>query len=138
MNLLVKIFAPKIFIDVNPNYFVFQLNEKHLELQTYVCIDDHNKILSVGEEPIESFIFNKIELFKNGSNQQVDKFEILEEFMKYAVKRLVSKTAMIRPVIVYRGTESFNQLFQGYENSIFENVAIRVGACAVYRENENA
>jgi len=136
LNIILRLFAPKIFVETNPTYFTFRLNEQSLQLQTYIYIDENQVIKSVGSEPSEYNNFFKIKLFENEINnmENIKKLDLLEEFMKFAIRKLTTKMAIIRPVIIYKGLDSFNHIFHGYESSIFERVAYAAGAASVFSE----
>ena len=136
LNAFLDRFAPKIYVEVSPESFVFRKNEACFQLQTYVFVAAEGagfRLVSAGEEPTAYGDALKIALFDNHQRLPagITKPELLEGFMRYAFKRLTTKTALLRPVVIYRGVNRLEHLFCGYQQALFRELAAAGGAVVV-------
>lgn len=121
----------KIHVNVTPERFVFQSDEKALELDT--CIH----YLLEGQEVTPVAIGDRVEipnarftdLFKS-EDPLIDHFYLLRLLLEYGIGKVFEKKFLSasKPELIFHGVEKLHKILGGYQFGIFETAAMQAGA----------
>lgn len=130
--------SPRITVEANPDAFTFTSPRATVRLNTYLCVTVEkglpHRIVSIGQEVSGVAEVVKIELFKPDATSRLpyDKLKALEAFFRYAFAETNPLPLIIavylRPILVFRGIQAFDSIFNGYQRGVFEHVAQEAGA----------
>jgi len=141
LSSILNLLSAKIEIEVSPDRFVFKRNDltKSLTTKVYLSNNTNNaKILGVGDEFVATQPNICVELFQEiqkGELPNLVKSQCLDAFFMYAFRLITKKSAMIRPRVVFKNSESLNALLSGYQDTILQTAAINAGARECLFEN---
>ncbi len=132
---LLEKWAPKIYVDARRDVFTFQCGSKFLQLSTCLHVSaagPEPRVLAVGDHAALPNA-TRIDLFADDSHMppNVEPLDVLCSFLAFALKNLMSKSAMIRPVFVFRNAQEFEGYFHGYQKTIFSLAGVSAGAMTV-------
>ena len=88
------------------------------------------RLVAVGNEPSASEPCLTVRLFSQSPPPvpDVSKEDCLEGFFRYAVGKVGRTSDLVRPRMIILGTQMFRDVFCGYEQWIFREMAMRSGA----------
>lgn len=123
---ILKLFAPRIEIYVEPNEFQFSHGFQRERISTYLFLSG-DKILGVGETFEGAEKCTRIDLFDPSQPPIMNKHWILEAFLRYGMRKVLKRKWTIKPRLYFRNTDSLNQICCGYQNSIIRMAALMNG-----------
>lgn|SRR5215470_285387 len=130
---LIRNFAPRLVIDVAPEAFTFSCNGTQRSLSAYLYVREHGglrEVVAVGQEVPAQQGLVRVDLFGPGHAPTDDRTEYLEKFLTYGLQ-LLRTWALIRPLVIVRGTYRLAPFLNGYEQGILRDVLRRAGASFV-------
>ena len=132
---ILKLFAPRIEIYIEPSEFQFTHGARRERIATYLFLSS-DKVLGIGEPFEGAKQCTRIDLFSPSSPATKNKLDALEAFLRYGIRKVLNRKWTIRPLLYIRNTESLNQLFCGYQNAIMRLAAQNSGAYECEIEGE--
>lgn len=125
-----------VIIDVTPEEFIFSWRGRSANIETYVYLFDDNgeyRILGIGEDFEGSNRCIRVELFseKLPPNNRILRSELLEAFIRFGLWKIIGRRILLRPTMVFRGTQNIEKILSGYQNTVLTDAAYKAGAHAV-------
>jgi len=131
---IINLISGKIQIEVSPDRFVFTRNDEVKSLKTTVFLSDDSKkrrVLGIGDDFVATQPNVCIRLFQEndaGILPALGKSECLDAYFRYAFRLITRRSAFVRPLVVFRNSESLNTLLCGYQDKVLLNSAMNAGA----------
>ena len=132
---ILKLFAPRIEVYVEPSEFRFTHGARRERIATYLFLSG-DMVLGVGETFEGAEKCTRIDLFDPSLNTTKNKLDVLEAFFRYGIRKVINRKWTIRPLLYIRNTESLNQICCGYQNAILRLAAQSGGAYECEIEGE--
>ena len=148
MNIISRFLAPRVTIDLNLDYVLFQKSETSFRLETYAFIiqeGENWRILSIGDPQIltEPGAI-KAHLFQNDNALPKNhRYSLLVKFFQYGIIRClkeakkISANPIFKPVVTVRGLEKLD-IFFGYQQIILENAIGSFAAEITFSDQEGS
>jgi len=128
-----RLFANKIEVDLHPDKFTVRCNDKSFAFDTFIDLSTDNKrlkVLGAGGNPQPDEPYIRIPLFKSPveNNSKYDLPELLDAYMRHVFMSVVSRTAFVRPKVIFRNTHALDQYLSGYQKVVLDRSAKMAGA----------
>ena len=126
--------APRIVIEASPDNFIFESRRSRVQIEPFVYTraDNESFIVAVGQDFPNDPSITRIDLFENCNypEQVSNRAMLLEAFLRFGITQVTGQSIVhfimryivLRPIIVFRGLESFAPLFCGYHRHIFDSL----------------
>ena len=126
--------APRIVIQASPDNFVFEFRESRIQVEPFVYVraDNENIVTAIGQDFPNDPGIVRIDLFKCSSQTErmSDRARVLECFLRFGIEQVIMRSPIhfimryfvLRPVIIFRGLDTFAPLFCGYHRHIFDTL----------------
>ena len=132
---ILKLFAPRIEIYIEPSEFRFTHGAQRERIATHLFLSG-DRVLGIGESFEGAEKCTRIDLFAPSLPSTQNKLDALEAFFRYGIRKVLNRKWTIRPLLYIRNTESLNQLLCGYQNAIIRFAAQNSGAYECEIEGE--
>jgi hypothetical protein len=130
--------APKISVQVSPVEFVFTKGADSRTFPTAVYVAPGSKgplFLGPDERSVGSSAAVRVNLFSGEPcpilPAESGRMWALEHYLAFAIREVIGKNIMVRPVITIAGVGKLSSLLSGYETSILTSGFIAAGALKV-------
>jgi hypothetical protein len=128
-----RLFANKIEVDLLPDEFTVRCKDKSFTFGTFIDLSTDNKrtkVVGAGGNPQPNEPYLRIPLFKSPveNNSKYDLPELLDAFMRHIFRRVVNRSALVRPKVIFRNINSFDQYLSGYQKIVLDHSAKMAGA----------
>ncbi len=134
--------APRIVIEASPDNFVFDSGKSRLQLKPILYFNNEQCVVAIGQEWADDAEITKVELFKcNHRPEQIyDQAMALEAFLRYGIWQVKGNSLIhflqlfkiLRPIVVFKGIETFSPLLCGYQKYIFNALLADLTLKVVY------
>lgn len=141
LSRILNLLSAKIEVEVSPDRFVFKRDDVIKSLSTRVYLSENSDkaiILGVGDDFIATQPHICIDLFQEVQDKELPDFvklKCLDAYFMYAFRLLARKSAMIRPLVVFKNSRSLNGVLCGYQDTILLSSAGNAGARECLFEN---
>jgi hypothetical protein len=138
---ILNLLSAKIEIEVSPDRFVFKRDDVIKSISTKVYLSNNSTkaiIIGIGDEFIATQPNICVELFQEiqeGELPNLVKSKCLDAFFMHAFRLITRRTAMIRPRVVFKNSQSLHALLCGYQDIILRTAATNAGARECLFEN---
>ena len=128
MNIL-KPFMPRIVVDIAPQEFLFRRGSRQARIATYMYLSNSDAlVVSVGEAVKESGHITRVDLFGPLKQSAFDKYECLEAYFRYGIRKMLGRQYSLRPILYIRNADSLDQILCGYHMKLLWLAATNGGA----------
>ena len=128
MNIL-KPFMPRIVVDIDPKEFLFRRGARQARIATYMYISNSDAlVVSVGEAVKESEHITRVDLFDPFKQPALDKYECLEAYFRYGIRKMLDRKYSLRPILYIRNADSLSHILCGYHYKLLWLAATNGGA----------
>jgi len=133
-NFITERIAPRIIIEASPDNFVFESRRSRVQIDPFVYVraDNESLMVAVGQDFPNDPDIIRVDLFEchNYPEQGGNRAMMLEAFLRFGITQVTGQSIVhfimryivLRPIIVFRGLETFAPLFCGYHRHIFDTL----------------
>lgn len=133
-NSITERIAPRIVIEASPDNFAFESRRSRVQIAPFVYVraDNESLMVAVGQDFPNDPDIIRVDLFEcHGYPERVgNRAMMLEAFLRFGIGQVtghsiahfIMRYIVLRPIIVFRGLESFAPLFCGYHRHIFDTL----------------
>ena len=139
-SLLLRFWSNAITVHISAEAFTFSSDHARLLVPTFLYLRDGNdgvRVVSVGEEPAEgSSSIVRVDLFRGATRvgkgrTRIGNMECLEAYVRFAIFKVVGRTALVRPAVTIVGAESLDRILHGFQTTVLRQVFESAGAHTV-------
>jgi hypothetical protein len=124
--------APRIDVEINPDFFVFTYGEEKLTVPALISFDIVKKVPDANGERLSGPGIITVTLLSAEQNPPpvLDKLDLLSNFFEYHFAQFSRKRIgpVFRPKVVIHGDEKLTSALGGYQRSLIKMAALVGGA----------